>query len=194
MAVSKGGILAQRRFQRTLLDTMEHTSFMTMDQYIQHGNTTVVQHCVAVAQCSVYLARLFHIRVHEEELIRGALLHDYFLYDWHTKGEGHSLHGFRHPYTALKNAMKVCNLTPIEQDIIKKHMFPLTPFPPRYRESLIVCIADKICSTYETLYLCSEMKAYFHGNRRMTACMRYLENKKRGASFYKTEGSPERQE
>ena len=28
-------------------------------------------------------------------------------------------------------------------------MFPLTPKPPTTREGIIVCIADKICSTYE---------------------------------------------
>ena len=28
-------------------------------------------------------------------------------------------------------------------------MFPLTPTPPTTREAIIVCIADKICSTYE---------------------------------------------
>ena len=169
MISAAGRVASQRHFQHALAEMILHTKFLTLDCYIQHGNTTVMQHSIAVAQYSVYLAKKFHIPVHEEELIRGALLHDYFLYDWHRKGEGHRMHGFRHPYTALKNAMEVCSLTPIEQDIIKKHMFPLTPFPPRYRESVLVCIADKICSTYETLYLCSEMETYLHGKRRFNA-------------------------
>lgn len=42
-------------------------------------------------------------------------------------------------------------LTPIEHDIIKKHMFPLTLVPPKYLESWIVCWIDKKCSTRETL-------------------------------------------
>ena len=29
-------------------------------------------------------------------------------------------------------------------------MFPLNLTPPRYRESILVCIADKICAVYET--------------------------------------------
>ena len=37
----------------------------------------------------------------------------------------------------------------IEADIISKHMFPLTFNPPRYKESVIVCIVDKVCSIYE---------------------------------------------
>lgn len=31
-----------------------------------------------------------------------------------------------------------------------KHMFPLTLQPPRYLESLLVCLVDKGCSLYET--------------------------------------------
>ena len=37
----------------------------------------------------------------------------------------------------------------VERDIIRKHMFPLTPALPRYRESLLVSAVDKACSVYE---------------------------------------------
>lgn len=43
-------------------------------------------------------------------------------------------------------------LNQVEEDIIRKHMFPLTRFPPKYKESLLVCIADKICTVYEFFY------------------------------------------
>ena len=93
------------------------------------------------------------IRVHEKELIRGALLHDYFLYDWHQKYKptrNVGLHGRIHPKIALFNARKDFNVNYLEADIIERHMFPLTFMPPRYRESLIVCLVDKACSVYET--------------------------------------------
>ena len=38
----------------------------------------------------------------------------------------------------------------IEKDIIAKHMFPLTPFPPMHREGFIVSLADKWCALAET--------------------------------------------
>ena len=38
-----------------------------------------------------------------------------------------------------------------ERDVIAKHMFPLTLRPPRFRESWIVCLADKWCPLEETL-------------------------------------------
>ena len=43
------------------------------------------------------------------------------------------------------------DLSEREQDMIRRHMFPLNPVPPRYRESWILCAADKICSTGETV-------------------------------------------
>ena len=82
----------------------------------------------------------------------GALLHDYFLYDWHDKYSHEKLHGFHHPHVALENASREYQLTPRERDIIRKHMWPLTLFHiPRCREAWVVTTADKYCSLKETL-------------------------------------------
>ena len=118
----------------------------------QHGSTTCFDHSVAVTLCSIRLAEKWGWDVDWRSLVRGALLHDYFLYDWHEKSKDHRLHGFTHPARALKNAEQIFDLTPVEKDIIKRHMFPLSPVPPAYRESYLVCLADKICSSYETLH------------------------------------------
>ena len=117
---------------------------------IQHGKVSVYAHCVSVADTACVLAETLHLRVNERALIRGALLHDYFLYDWHDKANGHHWHGFTHPGTALYNASEDWKLTPVEREIIKKHMFPLTPIPPTCREAWLVCLADKICAAKET--------------------------------------------
>ena len=37
------------------------------------------------------------------------------------------------------------------EDIIRKHMWPMTVVPPRCREAWLVCLADKYASTLETL-------------------------------------------
>ena len=117
---------------------------------IQHGLTTVYEHSVGVAGASLKLAEFFHLKVNEKALIRGALLHDYFLYDWHIKRKGHHFHGFTHPATALRNAEKEYNLGDIERNIISRHMFPLTVVPPMCREAWLVCLADKYCAVKET--------------------------------------------
>jgi len=123
-----------------------------MDQtrnHIQHGRVSCYSHCVAVSYYSLKYANRLGIRCNRESLVRGALLHDYFLYDWHEKHEPHGLHGFTHPGTALANALSDYDLDRIEKNIIARHMFPLTLVPPRYRESLLVCMVDKVCSFAE---------------------------------------------
>ena len=54
------------------------------------------------------------------------------------------------PKTALNNALKHYSLNKREIDIIKNHMFPLTLVPPHHRESILVNLSDKICSSLET--------------------------------------------
>lgn len=139
-------------------DILHSANFRRTRQHIQHGTMTVNSHCMAVAKCSLYFSEklaVLHIRCNRRELIRGALLHDYFLYDWHDKEhvQIHNLHGFYHPGIALKNASAEYSLTPRERDIIKKHMWPLTVVPPMCREAWIVTTADKYCSLLETLYI-----------------------------------------
>ena len=138
------GILRSEKYQR-------------LKTFIQHGNVTVYEHCIHVALCAIKLNRKLYANSKERELVRGALLHDYFLYDWHNAdapGNIHpKLHGFYHPGIALRNATRDFALSEREKDTIRKHMWPLTVNPPRYREAWIVCMADKYASTLETLKL-----------------------------------------
>ena len=52
---------------------------------MQHGSTSVYEHSVNVAYKSLLLAENFRLPVDKQSLVRGALLHDYFLYDWHER-------------------------------------------------------------------------------------------------------------
>ena len=83
--------------------------------------------------------------------MRGALLHDYFLNDWHKKDDGHRWHGFRHGKTAARNAKRDYRLNRLEEYIIASHMFPLTVLPPKSKEGWMVCLADKWCAAEETV-------------------------------------------
>ena len=133
-----------------LKNLSENSKLRKMDKFIQHGGTSCLKHTIAVAYYSIKVAELLGIRYKKRDLIRGALLHDYFLYDWHDGAKGRNIHGFTHPGTALNNADRDFTLTDTERDIIKKHMFPLTIKPPVCREGWIVCMVDKYCSLYET--------------------------------------------
>lgn len=134
-------------------DILNSENFQSTKKHIQHGSMSVNEHCMNVAKCSLSITEKLGIKCNKEEMVRGALLHDYFLYDWHDKDHISitNLHGFYHPGIALKNASKEYDLTDREKDIIKKHMWPLTVIPPKCREAWIVTLADKLCSTLETI-------------------------------------------
>lgn len=145
----------ERQIREVAPDILKSHNFHRMKEYIQHGDVTVNAHVLSVARCSIALSEYLHISCSKRELIRGALLHDYFLYDWHIPDEEnpHRLHGFYHPGTALRNASKEYRLTVREKNIISRHMWPLTVVPPGCREAWIVTAADKWCSLLETLYI-----------------------------------------
>lgn len=125
-----------------------------MMDYTQHGNTSTFSHCLIVAYYSYAFSLRLPLRYDSRSIIRGAMLHDFYLYDWHIPDKSHRLHGFVHPGFALKNARRYFTLNPIEEDIIEKHMWPMTLTKvPLYKESMLVSLVDKFCSLAETLYL-----------------------------------------
>jgi len=127
---------------------------------IKHHDKDIYTHNVSVAWISFLIAKKFHL--HVDEVVRGALLHDFFFYDWHTfRDRDYFLpHGFSHPRISYKNAVRIFGrLTPREKDIIVKHMWPLTVIPPLYRESFLVSMVDKTIASKEAL------KAVFPKNK-----------------------------
>ena len=144
--------IQNKKFFRIVTEISKSSSLSSEAEYTQHGNTSCLRHSLGVAYYSYKLAtRLGENKFATEELIRGALLHDYFLYDWHYNAfPPNGLHGFSHPFTAWQNASQDFSLTEREANIIKSHMFPLTLTKiPKYRESVIVTLVDKYCSLVE---------------------------------------------
>jgi uncharacterized protein len=127
----------------------------SLAQYPQHARIDRLRHVTGVAYLSYRLAR--RLGWHVEETTRAAVLHDLYYYDWHERDRSHWPHGHRHPGFALKNARLLCNgaryprLSPREENLIKRHMWPFTPTPPVYKEGLIVLFADKYCAALECL-------------------------------------------
>lgn len=138
-------------------DILASPEMLASKDCIQHGSISVYTHCVMVTKYALLLAKRFGIRCNLRSLVRGALLHDFFMYDWHwgkmpIEVKRRGLHGFTHPVTAAKNARKYFNVSRKVYDIIICHMFPLTlTRVPKSAEGWLVCLADKYCSTLETL-------------------------------------------
>lgn len=138
-----------RLFMDCVLDVVSHEQVLSMNKFMHHGTTSCFAHCFHVSYVSFQICRKLGLDV--RSAARGAMLHDFFLYDWHVTKSEIGLHGFRHAALALKNATRFFCLNDLEKDIIRKHMWPLTLLPPRYRESFVVAMIDKYCTVVEVL-------------------------------------------
>jgi uncharacterized membrane protein len=131
-------------------DIYMHDEFIKLKQH-QHHNSSIYDHVMDVSYFS-YRACKF-LKLDFRSAARGALLHDFFLYDWRNHDvpdlPAKKFHGIEHPKIALANAKKHFILNDIEKDIIRKHMWPLTLVPPKYKESFIVSFADKYLASKE---------------------------------------------
>lgn len=141
---------ADARFWRKLRELEANPEIQKLRLYPQHGSNNSFQHSHNVAVYSFYLAKKWKWRIHPEELATGAMLHDFYLYDIKKEGISDYRHGVQHPVIALENAKKYFEVSPIVENMILSHMWPL-PFVkrPRSREALLINAADKYCAFRE---------------------------------------------
>lgn len=125
-----------------------------MKRYTQHGSVSTYRHCCSVAELSYRIDRRFSLHADLNTLLTGAMLHDFYLYDWHSDDNGaHRLHGFTHAQTACRNARRCFHIDEATSHVIACHMWPLNLSRiPTSKEAWIVCLADKIVSVQETLF------------------------------------------
>ena len=140
----------EHEYYEIIQDIDGHEEFMKLKDYFHH-NSSIYEHVQKVAYLSYRICKF--LKLDYRSAARGAILHDFFLYDWRNHDvpdlPRKKFHGIEHPAIALDNAKKHFSLNEIEEDIIKKHMWPLTLFVPRYKESFIVSFADKYLSSKE---------------------------------------------
>jgi uncharacterized protein len=139
-------------FNKIYSNIVSHPKYQELKEIHHHKSNSIYDHNIKVAWISYNIGKKLNLKL--KEITKGALLHDFFLYDWRfERPKSGKLHGFEHPKEALENSLKYFSpLTAIEKDIILKHMWPLTVNPPRYIESFIVCIVDKIVATQEFIF------------------------------------------
>ncbi|MEL1136076.1 HD family phosphohydrolase [Desulfitobacterium sp. THU1] len=153
---SKANFNSLDEYKGCLEDLLTHEAVLMMDRFPQHGRTTCLEHSMFVSYTGYKICRV--LGLDWRSAARGGMLHDLFLYDWHTTKPAKGLHGFTHPLTALENAHEYFDLNDREKDIILKHMWPLTVKPPKYKEAFIIALIDKYWALLETLQLGEDIK------------------------------------
>ena len=139
-----------KEFYEIIKDLIHNPTVLEMKNYKQHYDTSCYDHCIEVAYWSYRFCKKHNLDY--VAAARAGILHDLFLYNWrHSKKMLNGWHAFEHPKIALKNALAISNLTQKEQDIILKHMWPVTPIPPKSIEGFILTFADKYSASIESL-------------------------------------------
>ena len=125
-----------------------------MKKYTHHGKVSTFEHCEKVANLSYEIDKSLSLNADLNVLLMGAMLHDFYLYDWHECDDGrHRLHGFKHASTANENARKYFAVDDKTSHVILSHMWPLNIKKlPCSKEAWIVWAVDKIVSIDETLF------------------------------------------
>ena len=123
--------------------------FRELKSIMHHGDNRL-NHINRVAKMSFIISK--KLGYDYISCTRGAMMHDFFTKsDLNKKDTKFKNFLKEHPNIALKNANKFFDMNVIEEDIITSHMFPITHNKPKYAESKIVCIADKLVGIYEFL-------------------------------------------
>lgn len=139
-----------KEFDLIINDLINNETVLEMKNYLQHCNTSCFEHCYNTAYICYVIAKKFNLDY--KSAIRGAMLHDLFLYDWRIPKKDRdikSFHAFVHGKIALDNASKIFDLNYTEKDMILHHMWPVTVIPPKTKEGFLLTFADKYSATIE---------------------------------------------
>ena len=137
-------ILFFYEFELITNDISMNSEFMKLNDYRHHGISRL-DHSYRVAYYSYKILKILGLNYVEGT--RAAFLHDFFTDEVSNLGSVNRL--TKHPKCALENAKKHFDISPLQEDIIIKHMFPVTITPPKYLESVIVDVVDDVASIYE---------------------------------------------
>ena len=142
MVKDKKKIMEDKEYIAIVSDLLKQEKVLQMKQYRQHYHVSCFDHCLFVSYNTYRICKKYNLDY--ISAARAGLLHDLFLYDWRKRENGRKrFHAFRHGKLAYKHATTFINLNDKERDMIIKHMWPVTPAFPKYKETFIIIYVDK---------------------------------------------------
>ncbi len=150
---SRYGITENDEFYLLIKELLLLREVQALKEFTHHRVATRFQHSLNVSYYLYLLCRF--CRLDSKSAARAGLLHDLYFYETnhYSKHENHMGHCQYHPTAALKNALKVTAINPKEEDMITKHMWPMTSRRPKYAETYLLTFVDKYCAIMEFLLL-----------------------------------------
>lgn len=152
-----------QEFYHYIRDLLDNEVVCQMKNFKHHYSTTCYQHCINVSYYNYLICR--KLGLDAKKAARAGILHDLYLYDWRDtpRKKGEMPHGMRHPGIALENAKNNFTISKREEDMIVKHMWPLTLKLPRYAESYVIVVTDKYAAALEIgVHVKGKLKALGH--------------------------------
>lgn len=132
-------------YNQIVKDILSREEFQKLKN-CKHHTTSRFEHSKRVSYFAYKICKFLHFDY--VSATRGGLLHDFFTEEYQDCNKVSLLSN--HPKLALANAKKYFPLNDIEKNIIASHMFPVTmKVLPKYKESIIITIVDKIACVYE---------------------------------------------
>ena len=121
-----------------------------MEEIPMHFGSNCYVHSFKVAKLAIKKA-LKKKEANLEDILIGAILHDYYLYDWRkdkVRKKNHS----KHPFVAIENAERDFQINDRVKRIIACHMYPLNKeYKPTTIEEKLVASCDTSVATREFL-------------------------------------------
>lgn len=136
-----------KEFNSIITDIINNKEFQKMKKITHHGITRF-NHSLRVSYYTYLVTK--KLKLNYIDATRAALLHDFFSDETENMKTKKALK--EHPKIALENSKKYYELSKMQEDIILKHMYPITTKMPKYKESWIVDIVDDVASLYERTY------------------------------------------
>lgn len=132
-------------YKEIINDIINNREFKKIES-CPHHKSTRLEHSKRVSYYSYKICKVLNLDY--ISAARGGLLHDFFLNKYNINNSHNLL--VNHPNIAYTNAKKHFKLSKKEINIIKAHMFPINiKIIPKYKESIIVCLIDKVAWLYE---------------------------------------------
>lgn len=117
-----------------------------------HKRTTLDQHILDVIVESLRICKLFKIKDEQtiSNILEASLYHDVGIIGRYEKFSNNLECNNKHPLNSVKIYTKIYgNNNKRVINAIKSHMFPMSKSLPRYKESWVVILADKVSAIKE---------------------------------------------